>query len=149
MRNLFWNSENAHRIFLLCLFYLKTKKVYLGNRLFIFQYLACYHWYFLVCINVLLLLLNQKGDIQLTEDLINPTEMLLKKKKLKLSQENEITQFYVLKGDELDKDVFSWTLFLGKNASSFQNCRFYVCILFYNYIILPQCADHKLKQCNL
>lgn len=33
--------------------------------------------------------------------------MLLKKKKLKLSQENEITQFYVLKGDELDKDVFS------------------------------------------
>lgn len=71
--------------------------------------------------------------------------MLLKKKKkkLKLSQENEITQFYVLKGDELDKDVFSWTLFLGKNAFSFQNCRFYVCILFYNYIILPQWADHN------
>lgn len=81
MRNLFWNSENAHRIFLLCLFYLKTKKVYLGNRLFIVQYLACYHSYFFVCINVLLLLLNQKGDIQLTEDLIDPTKMLLKKKK--------------------------------------------------------------------
>lgn len=36
----------------------------------------------------MLLLLNQKGDIQLTEDLIDPTEMLLKKKKKKAETES-------------------------------------------------------------
>lgn len=153
MRNLFVDSQNVHNIFLHCLFYVKTKKV-LG-----IDYLSSRAWcviivIFLVCINVLPLFLNQKWDTikrKFKRSQKNPSlgKKKTKQKKTVKTEGNEITRFYLLKGDKLDKEFCLAECYLwGRMLSVFKTVNFMPVSYFTIPLYCTACRS-QLKQCDL